>query len=182
MEETRPFQPADWPAAVHRTIVDEGVRLVAYVPDAGLKRLIQLVHDDASLMPVPLTTEEEGVGLAMGAWLGGKKCIVLLQSSGVGNLVNALGAIREGGFPFFMLVSMRGEEGEFNPWQVPMGGAAPSVLREMGVDVRRVGEAAQAAPAVSAALGDAFGMDRAVGVLLSQSLIGIKSFQEQREW
>ncbi len=130
---------------------------------------------------VPLTTEEEGVGLAMGAWLGGEKSVLLLQSSGVGNLVNVLGSVRECRFPLCMVVTMRGEEGEFNPWQVPMGRAATGVLQAMGVEVRRVEEAAEVGPALEEALALAFGECAAVAVLVAQSLIGIKSFQEQAD-
>src|SRR5436305_12457 len=84
------MQP-DWSAEVHRELVAGGVRVVGYVPDAGHKRLIELCQADRSMRAVPLTTEEEGIGLAAGAWLGGEKTVLLMQSSGVGNLVNALG-------------------------------------------------------------------------------------------
>jgi sulfopyruvate decarboxylase TPP-binding subunit len=128
---------------------------------------------------VPLTTEEEGVGLAMGAWLGGERTVLLLQSSGVGNLVNTLGAMRECRFPLVMLVTMRGERGEFNPWQVPMGQATEAVLREMGVVVERARDAREVGPMVEAALRLAFRSDVVAAVLISQSLVGIKSFQGQ---
>ena len=169
----------DWPGTIHRALSDAGVRLVSYVPDAGHKRLIELCRGDGSMRAVPLTTEEEGVGLAMGAWLGGEKSVLLLQSSGVGNLVNALGAVQECGFPFLMLATMRGEDGEFNPWQVPMGRATPAVLAAMGVVVERVSEPDQVGAAVGAVIQLAFTESSAVALLISQSLIGIKSFQEQ---
>jgi sulfopyruvate decarboxylase TPP-binding subunit len=80
-----------------------------------------------------------------------------------------------------MLVTMRGEAGEFNPWQVPMGRATAEVLGAMGVEVRRVEEAESVGPALEGALATAFGEDAAVAVQLAQSLIGIKSFQEQAD-
>ena len=74
-----------WPEAIHRELAAAKVRLVGYVPDAGHKRLIELCQADKSMRAVVLTTEEEGIGLAAGAWLGGERSVLLMQSSGVGN-------------------------------------------------------------------------------------------------
>jgi sulfopyruvate decarboxylase alpha subunit len=164
-----------WPEEVHRELAASGVRIVGYVPDAGHKRLIELCQADKAMRAVVLTTEEEGVGLAAGAWLGGEKSVLLMQSSGVGNLVNVLGTVQVCRFPLVMIVTMRGEEGEFNPWQVPMGRATPQVLEAMGVSVRRAADGKEVAPLVAEALK----REQAVAVLIAQSVIGIKSFQEQ---
>jgi sulfopyruvate decarboxylase alpha subunit len=171
----------DWPLEIHRLLSAAKVGIVGYVPDAGHKRLIELCHADRSMRAVPLTTEEEGIGLAVGAWLGGERCALLMQSSGVGNIINALGTIKECRFPLPMLVTMRGEYGEFNPWQVPMGQATPVVLEAMGVVVQPVREAAEIPEALDAALRLAYNSYVAVALLISQRVIGIKSFQEQAE-
>jgi sulfopyruvate decarboxylase alpha subunit len=155
-----------WPDQVHEELAKAGVRLVGYVPDAGHKRLIELCQADRSMRAVVLTTEEEGIGLAAGACLGGAKSVLLMQSSGVGNVINVLGMVAVCRFPLVMIITMRGEEGEFNPWQVPMG------LR-----VRRATSAAEVAPLVAEALASG----EAVAVLVSQKVIGIKSFKEQSE-
>jgi sulfopyruvate decarboxylase alpha subunit len=173
------MQP-DWPAQVHSELVAAGVRVVGYVPDAGHKQLIELCQADRGMRAVVLTTEEEGIGLAAGAWLGGEKTVLLMQSSGVGNLVNVLGMVQVCRFPLVMLVTMRGEEGEFNPWQVPMGQTTARVLETMGVAVRQAGEAQTVAAHVHAALRLAFEAQGAEAVLIAQRVIGIKSFQEQR--
>jgi sulfopyruvate decarboxylase alpha subunit len=172
------MQP-DWPAEVHRELATAGVRLVGYVPDAGHKRLIELCQADAAMRAVVLTTEEEGIGLAAGAWLGGEKTVLLMQSSGVGNLINVLGMVKVCRFPLVMIVTMRGEQGEFNPWQVPMGEATARVLETIGVAVRQAGEADTVAPHVRAALARAYEAQGAEAVLIAQRVIGIKSFQEQ---
>ncbi len=172
------MQP-DWPAEVHQELKNAGVRVVGYVPDAGHKRLIELCQADAGMRAVPLTTEEEGIGLAAGAWLGGAKSVVLMQSSGVGNLVNVLGMVKICRFPLLLLVTMRGEQGEFNTWQVPMGENTARVLETMGVAVRQAGEAQTVAAHVRAALRIAFEAQGAEAVLIAQRVIGIKSFQEQ---
>jgi sulfopyruvate decarboxylase alpha subunit len=166
-----------WPEEVHRELHAAGVRIVGYVPDAGHKRLIELCQADKAMRAVVLTTEEEGVGLAAGAWLGGERSVLLMQSSGVGNLINVLGMVQVCRFPLVMIITMRGEEGEFNPWQVPMGRATPQVLEAMGVSVRRASDARQVAPLVAEALK----REQAMAVLVSQKVIGIKSFQEQSD-
>lgn len=168
-----------WPDQVYRTLKDAGVRQVGYVPDAGHKRLIELCIADEELDTVVLSTEEEGIGLAAGAWLGGVRAALLMQSSGVGNCINALGMTRECRFPLLMLITMRGQVGEFNPWQVPMGQAVPAVLGAMGVIVHEANAAEAIAPTVDAAARLAFGSYQSVAVLISQAVIGIKSFQEQ---
>ncbi|MGH8705498.1 MAG: thiamine pyrophosphate-binding protein [Burkholderiales bacterium] len=169
----------DWSAGVHQALRDAKVSQVGYVPDAGHKHLIELCHADAALRTVVLTTEEEGVGLAAGAWLGGARSALLMQSSGVGNCINALGMVRECRFPLLMIVTMRGEPGETNPWQVPMGRATSAVLAAMGVAVREALQAEDVAPAVAAAARLAFGSHEAVAVLVAQRVIGIKNFEAQ---
>jgi sulfopyruvate decarboxylase alpha subunit len=169
------MQP-DWPLEVHRALAAAQVRIVGYVPDAGHQRLIELCQGDRKMRAVVLTTEEEGIGLAAGAFLGGERSVLLMQSSGVGNLINVLGMVQVCRFPLVMIITMRGEPGEFNPWQVPMGRATPRVLETMGVAVRRASDAREVAPLVAAA----YKGGQATAVLISQSVIGIKSFQEQR--
>jgi len=170
---------SDWPLDVHKTLRAAGVSVAGYVPDAGHKRLIELCQRDRAMRAVVLSTEEEGIGLAAGAWLGGARSALLMQSSGVGNCINALGMVRECRFPLLLLVTMRGEFGEFNPWQVPMGQATPGVLSAMGVVVHEANTAEEIAPTVDAAARLAFGSYQAVAVLIAQGVIGIKSFQEQ---
>lgn len=173
------MQP-DWPAEIHRELTAAGVTVVGYVPDAGHKRLIELCQADERIRAVPLTTEEEGIGLAAGAWLGGEKSVLLMQSSGVGNLVNVLGMIKVCRFPLAMIVTMRGEQGEFNPWQVPMGENTARVLETMSVAVRQAGDPQTVAGHVHTAIGLAYETQGAQAVLIAQRVIGIKSFQEQR--
>jgi len=168
-----------WPDQLYKTLKDAGVRQVGYVPDAGHKRLIELCLADKDMRAVVLSTEEEGIGLAAGAWLGGQRSALLMQSSGVGNCINQLGTVRECRFPLLLLVTMRGQKGEFNPWQVPMGQATPAVLEAMDVVVEEANTAEEIVPTVDAAARLAFGSYQAVAVLISQAVIGIKSFQDQ---
>jgi len=168
-----------WPEQIHKELSAAGVRMVGYVPDAGHKRLIELCQADKKMRAVVLSTEEEGIGLAAGAWLGGQKSVLLMQSSGVGNVVNVLGMVRECRFPLVTLVTMRGEQGEFNPWQVPMGQAVRPVLEAMGTVVHAPATEAEIVPTVNAALRLAYNSYASVAVLIPQRVIGIKSFQDQ---
>src|SRR5947207_15042413 len=168
-----------WPEEIHCELAAAQVRIVGYVPDAGHKRLIELCQADKSMRAVVLSTEEEGIGLAAGAWLGGERSVLLMQSSGVGNIVNVLGTVKECRFPLVSIVTMRGEAGEFNPWQVPMGQATRAVLEAMGTVVHAAASAEEVAPTVSAALRLAYNSYASVAVLIGQRVIGIKSFQDQ---
>jgi len=165
-----------WQDAVFVALERAQVRQVGYVPDAGHARLIELAHADADMHAVVLTTEEEGVALAAGAWLGGQRAVLLMQSSGVGNCINMLSLPVNCRMPFLTLVTMRGEWGEFNPWQVPMGSATPAVLTAAGVHVRRADSADDVAEIVAASAALAFDSAVPVAVLLSQRLIGAKAF------
>ena len=166
----------DWHAGVFRAMKAADVRQVPYVPDAGHSALIKWAQADPVMKAYPLTTEEEGVAAASGAWLGGERAVVLMQSSGVGNCINMLSLIAACRFPFVTLVTMRGEWAEFNPWQVPMGRATQGAFELMGVSVRRVTDTAKAEAEVAAALDDAFLGEQPVAVLFSQSLIGRKTW------
>ena len=110
-----------WQEAVFRVLKAGDVKQIAYVPDAGHAHAIREAADDPEIHDVVLTTEEEGVALASGAWLGGDRAALLMQSSGVGNCVNMFSLLTACRFPFLAMVTMRGEYAEFNPWQDPMG-------------------------------------------------------------
>lgn len=168
----------DWPQQIYAVLARHGIGQVAYVPDAGLAGLIDLCAADGAMRMVPLTTEEEGIALLGGAWLGGARGTLLMQSSGVGNCINMLALSAACRFPLLMLVTMRGEWGEFNPWQVPMGQAVPAILREAQVKPFKVADAAEAAETVEAAARLAFEALVATAVLISQRIVGTKSFDK----
>ena len=171
-----PKAGATWPDEIYRILREFDVTQFAYVPDAGHKALIDRSLADPDVHSVALTTEEEGVGLLAGAHLGGGRGVLLMQSSGVGNCINFLSLVRGGQFPFLMLVSMRGDFGEGNPWQMPMGRAVEPVLEAMGVLCIRVDDARDVAATARAAATMVFQAGQAVAVLLTQKLIGAKPF------
>src|ERR1051325_798161 len=146
-----------WAGPFVQTLKRADVTQVGYVPDAGHARLIERCRADAEIRDVVLTTEEEGVALAAGAWLGGQRAALLMQSSGVGNCINMLSLMRTCRFPMLMFITMRGEWEEFNPWQVPMGSIVEPVLKLCEADVYRVQTPDEVAGTAERALQHAFG-------------------------
>jgi len=171
-------KPAAWPLDIYKVFKQVGIRQIAYVPDAGHTQLIKSCHADKAMQTVLLTTEEEGVAMLAGTWLGGARGALLMQSSGVGNCINMFGIIQECRFPLLMLVTMRGEWGEFNPWQLPMGQSTQKALENAGVVVQRVDDAAQAGATVFAAAQMAFSANRAIAVLIGQRVVGFKDWSK----
>lgn len=149
---------------------------MSHVPDAGHAHTIELLQADPAITVTVLSTEEEGVALATGAWLGGQRSVVLMQSSGVGNCINMLSLPVIGRFPLLMLVTMRGEWQEFNPWQVPMGSAVEATLTAMGITTLRADTPDDLVQMVASASTMAFGADQQVAVILSQRLLGAKEW------
>jgi len=166
----------NWPDDIFQILTDHQVRQVAYVPDAGHTQLIKMCHANKEVKTVVLTTEEEGVALLAGAWLGGDRGALLMQSSGVGNCLNMLSLPRVCRMPLLMLVTMRGEWGEFNPWQVPMGQNAKKALTLAGVITFQVDEGRRVRDTVEAAARMAFEGCAATAVLISQRILGAKTF------
>lgn len=165
-----------WQDQLYDHLRANDVSVFAYVPDAGHKTLINRSLEDPSAHSIRLTTEEEGVAMAAGAHLGGGRSILLMQSSGVGNCVNMFSLLTNGKFPFVTYVTMRGDFGEQNPWQVPMGRGAQPVMEAMGLRCLRIETEDDVIPTTDAALNMAYKSNVAVAVLLTQKLLGAKGF------
>jgi sulfopyruvate decarboxylase alpha subunit len=169
-------QGSSWPEDIFAILQRFDVRQVPYVPDAGHSELIQRVLKSSTMRGIPLTTEEEGVALLAGAWAGGQRGVLLMQSSGVGNCINMLSLTQIFRLPFLTLVTMRGEWGEFNPWQVPMGSSTQGVFELSGIKVLRASHPQEVREVMEAAASQAYNACTPTAVLLSQRLIGTKVF------
>ena len=165
-----------WSTQLFNDLIQAGVTLFPYVPDAGNAKLIDLARAHNEARPVLLTSEEEGVALCAGADLVGKRAILCMQSSGVGNCPNFLSLVKGGRFPILMMVSMRGDYGEQNPWQYPMGQAVEPVLHAMGVLTFRVERPDELGPATAAAINAAYAGGHGAALILSQKFLGAKPF------
>ena len=168
--------PEKWQDELYDLLRRNRITQFADVPDAGHRILIDRSLADPGVHSVAPTSEEEGVALLAGADLGGARGVLLMQSSGVGNCVNMLSLVKGGRFPLLTLISMRGDFGEGNPWQFPMGQAVQPVLEAMGVICLRIEQPEEVAPTVSAALTMVFQSGHAVAVLLTRKLLGAKQF------
>lgn len=174
--EAAPDASADWPDGIYALLKQYSIRQVALVPDAGHSRLIKRCLADNELHVVTLTTEEEGIALMQGAWLGGDRSVLLMQSSGVGNCINMLSLSSIHRTPMPMLITMRGDFGEFNPAQVAMGQATQTVLEAMGTLVHRADRPEDVLPTVEASLKLAFNTFRPTATLIGQRVLGAKTF------
>ena len=168
---------AGWPDRIYAVFKRHAIKQVGYVADNGIARLIDLCERDTEITDVVLTTEEEGVGLVAGAVLGGQRSALLMQSSGVGNCINMFSLIQCCSFPCLVLVTMRGEWEEFNPWQVPMGSITEECLRLAGFSAYRIDDPARVDEIVRIAIDRAFRDNSAIAVILSQMLIGKKDWR-----
>ncbi len=170
--------PRLWPADIFKSFKRLNIAQVAYVPDAGHTQLILDCHADPAIKAVSLTTEQEGVAMLAGAWLGGMRGALLMQSSGAGNCMNMLSLAQEARFPMLMLITMRGEWGEFNPWQLAMGQSTQKVLEHSGCVVQRVDKPEEVGEVVFAGGQMAFSTNRPVAILIGQRVIGFKDWSK----
>jgi sulfopyruvate decarboxylase subunit alpha len=147
-----------WAAGVCQGVYAGGIRDVVYVPDNPLSHVLRELgvrYPDVRL--VLATREEEAFGIAAGLYLGGRRPAVLCQSSGLGNSLNALGSLLiPYQIPVLAIVSMRGDVGEWNAAQVPLGRAARTILDAVGMPHATVDSPESAAETVTLAASTAF--------------------------
>ncbi len=167
---------AEWSGVMFNLLRAAGVQLFTHVPDAGNDRLIAMAEAHNDTRVVLLTSEEEGVAIGAGADLVGKRAILCMQSSGLGNCPNFLSLTKGGRFPLLMMITLRGDYGEQNPWQYPMGEAVEPLLQTMGVLVFKVEQRDELERATTAALNASGNGARAAAIVLSQKFLGAKSF------
>ena len=114
---------------LYETIKRSGIDLILSLPCVMLKDLLQLIEDKNEIQHIPITREEEGVGIAAGAYLGGKTPAILMQNSGLGNSINAIKSLLQlFKIPIVFIMSHRGAEGEKILAQIPMGQLTPDLL------------------------------------------------------
>ena len=169
----------DWSSDVFAEIKKRNIETVCTVPDGGLTRLLNMVKDDSAVRLVTLSTEEEGMGVVTGQWLGGKRAMIAMQSSGAGNCINALGFPAIMRAPCPMLITMRGQWGEFNPWQVQMGRSVEAVFEQIGVKCFPVDKPEEVGETFAGAADLAFNGGFSTAVLISQRVIGAKGFGQE---
>ncbi len=115
--------------ALYEMIQNSGIDLILSLPCILLKDLLILIDEKKEIQHIPVTREEEGVGIAAGAYLGGKTPAILMQNSGLGNSINAIKSLSQlYKIPIIFIMSHRGAEGEKILAQIPMGQLTPDLL------------------------------------------------------
>jgi len=164
-----------WAEIALESLKASGVDTLVHVPDIVINEMLRRAEPDPALAVVPVTREEEGVGVAAGLYLGGRKPAMLLQNSGLGNAINALAALAvPGEIPVLMVISQRGGLGEWNPAQVPMQLASRPVLEALGMLHVTVTRPEELDPAIRGAVKVAFDTGRGAAVILDSRLTGGK--------
>jgi sulfopyruvate decarboxylase alpha subunit len=166
----------EWSGVMFDLLRDAGVKLFTHVPDAGNDRLIALAESHNDTRALLLTSEEEGVAICAGADLVGERAILCMQSSGLGNCPNYLSLAKGARFPLLMMITMRGDFGEQNPWQYPMGGAVETLLQTMGVLIFKVEGRDDLEQATVAALNASGKGAQSAAIVLGQKFLGAKGF------
>lgn len=114
---------------LYEAIKNSGIDLILSLPCIMLKGLLQVIEERKEIQHIPITREEEGVGIAAGAYLGGKIPAILMQNSGLGNSINAIKSLLQlYKIPAIFIMSHRGVEGEKIIAQIPMGKLTPDLL------------------------------------------------------
>ncbi len=167
-----------WHEIVRDTLKANDVRLVTYVPDNVLKPLIAGVHADPFFTTFPTTREEEALGIVAGAWMGGMRGILLMQTSGFATLANVLASLAVAfQIPVLMMVSERGTLGEFNLGQALVARTMRPVLNALAVENHTITRLDELEFTVDRSVKQANATRAPVALILSPLLTGGKVFK-----
>ncbi len=162
-----------WAQGVVGALKASGVRFVTHVPDTPLGHLLRLMEPDPDFDVTAATREEEAVGIAAGIALGGGRAVAMMQTSGLGNALNALASVAVPyQVPMLLLISQRGEAGEWNVAQVPGGRMLRPSLDALGIQHVTLAEEPEVDRALRAAADLAFGTRIPAAAILSKRLTG----------
>jgi sulfopyruvate decarboxylase alpha subunit len=168
---------APWYEIVQRTLKRNDVTLVAYVPDKVFTPLIKNLHADPGFLTFPAAREEEALGIISGAWMGGRRGAVLMQTSGFGTIANALASlVVPYQIPAIMLVSERGTLGEFNLGQALVCRTMRPVLESLALESHTITRHDELEFIVDRSIRQAVATQAAVALILSPLLTGGKVF------
>ena len=168
---------ASWYDVVLATLKSNNVRLVVYVPDKVFTPLIKALHADNFFTAFPCTREEEAIGIVSGAWMGGMRAAVLMQTSGFATIPNALASlVVPSQIPALIFVSERGTLGEFNLGQAMVYKTMRPVLDSLGVENHTITRHDELAFIVDRSIKQAVATQAPVAFILSPLLTGGKVF------
>ena len=166
-----------WHDITRAVLKRHNVGLVPYVPDNVLRPLIEGVHADPFFTAFPVTREEEGLGITAGAWMGGTRSILLMQTSGFATLPNVLASLSVPfGIPTIMMVSERGTLGEFNIGQSLVARTMRPVLDALSIETHTMTRLDEAEFILDRSITQAVATMAPVCFILSPLLTGGKVF------
>ncbi len=168
---------AEWHRIVHETLRANDIRLATYVPDKVLTPLIAALHADAAFTTLVCTREEEALGVVCGAWMGGMRGVVLMQTSGFATLPNALASLAVPyQMPLVMLISERGTLGEFNIGQAMVCRTMRPVLAALAIEHHTLTRIEEVGFVVDRTIRQAIATQAPAALILSPLLTGGKVF------
>jgi len=165
----------DWAETILESLKQNQIRVISYVPDAIVWKVLEKTQADPFFHMVRATREDEAIGVIAGAYAGGLRGAVFMQNSGLGNCINALTSLCIAArVPVPMFITMRGELGEANLAQLPMGRALRPIMDALGLHHFTVSHQDEVAKIVDGAIKVCYTGRLPVGLLLSTLLTGGK--------
>ena len=165
----------EWPRKIVSLLKSNDICSISFVPDSVIGQILKEAEKDPFFQFTTLAREEEGIGIVTGEYLGGRYGVLMMQSAGLGNCVNALASLAiPYQIPFLMLISQRGELGEFNACHVVLGKALRRILEALGIQNYTVDREDELETTVDGAIKTAYTSEQPVAVILSTALVGWK--------
>ena len=165
----------DWPRKILSSLKANDICSISFIPDSVIGRILKAAEQDPYFHLTTLAREEEGIGIITGEYLGGRRGVLMMQSAGLGNCVNALASLAiPYQIPFIMLISQRGELGEFNACHVVMGKALRNILEALGIQHYTVKREEELETILNGAIKTAYTSEQPIAVILSTALVGWK--------
>jgi sulfopyruvate decarboxylase TPP-binding subunit len=167
-----------WHGVLHKVLIANDVRLVTYVPDNVLRPLLADIHANPFFDAFSVTREEEGLGIISGAWLGGLRGVLLMQTSGFATLPNVLASLAAAfQIPALMIVSERGTLGEFNYGQALVCKTMRPVLDSLALEHHTCTRLDELEFVADRAIRQAIATQASAALILSPLLTGGKVFK-----
>ena len=164
-----------WADTVVAVLKKYNVRYLNYLPDTKIEKLLEAARNLGGFEPLPLTREEEGIGVVCGQSIGGARGVLLCPTAGLGNSINALASLAIAyRIPCPIIIGVRGDLGEFNPGQVPMGQSTKGILDAMRIPTYSITREDEVEKMTEGALRVCYAAESPVAILVTNELAGWK--------
>jgi len=165
----------EWPRKIVSLLKANDICSISFIPDSVIGQILKVAEKDPYFHFTTLAREEEGIGIITGEYFAGRQGVLMMQGAGLGNCVNALASLAiPYQIPFLILISQRGELGEFNACHVVMGKALRSILEALGIQHYTVNREDELETILDGAIKTAYTSEQPVAVILSTTLVGWK--------